>query len=94
VNLETFVKLFVNHRPVWDVTRRQVQDAIELVEAKPTAGPEEIIEKQMANSTSRLTTHLHYLLQQSGEKMSNRELESCLRIAGGSVQEILEVFND
>jgi hypothetical protein len=76
VGFEDFVKLYVNHRPVFAVGPRQVQLAVDAM--KREEGP---LSKQMLLS----------LLTKQGEKMTIEELEGCLQqlVGEGSLNAVL-----
>merc|ERR1719263_2113298 len=63
VHFEDFVKLYVNHRPVFAVGPKQVAAALEAM--KKEEGP--LLKQQLLS-----------LLTKEGEKMTQEELEDCL----------------
>jgi len=75
VNIETFIKLFVNHRPVYGIGKNNISDAFDaLINTikDPDTKPGKILRKD-----------LKYLLQNDGEEIGENDIERCLQLLVG-----------
>ena len=78
IGFDEFVKLYVNHRPVFSTEPEQVEEAFEA-----------LAKKEGSNIVSR-NALLHYLTA-AGEKMKVREIEECFQaLVGCPPTEVLE----
>ena len=71
INLHDFVKLYINHRPVFGVTNDDIADAFAVLGADETAGG------------TMSWSELKYRLQNEGEKISDAELNKILNALTG-----------
>jgi Ca2+-binding EF-hand superfamily protein len=77
VNLEQFIKLYINHRPVLGTTKDQVSEAFKTI--LKTLSPDQRAEEDHAVDWKTLKE----MLETSGEAMPTKELESCLTMLMG-----------
>lgn len=76
LGINEFLKLFVNHRPVYGITRNMIEDSMkELAQGRKSIKREDLID----------------LLTKEGEKMSQAELKSSLNVllGDGNFEDIL-----
>lgn len=66
INFETFIRLYVNHRPVFGINKRNIESAFASIGADPVSG---IVDRQQ----------LFTLLQQRGEALQQWEVDTCLK---------------
>eukprot|EP00672_Neobodo_designis_P022771 CAMPEP_0174834912 /NCGR_PEP_ID=MMETSP1114-20130205/5110_1 /TAXON_ID=312471 /ORGANISM="Neobodo designis, Strain CCAP 1951/1" /LENGTH=936 /DNA_ID=CAMNT_0016068841 /DNA_START=182 /DNA_END=2992 /DNA_ORIENTATION=- len=66
INFETFIRLYVNHRPVFGINKRNIEAAFAAVGADPVTG---IVDRQ----------ELFTMLQNRGEKLHASDIEWCLK---------------
>jgi WD40 repeat protein/Ca2+-binding EF-hand superfamily protein len=66
INFETFIRLYVNHRPVFGINKRNIEAAFAAVGADPVTG---IVDRQ----------ELFTMLQNRGEKLHAGDIEMCLK---------------
>jgi WD40 repeat protein/Ca2+-binding EF-hand superfamily protein len=66
INFETFIRLYVNHRPVFGINKRNIEAAFAAIGADPVTG---IVDRQQ----------LFNMLQQTGEALRPWDVDACLR---------------
>lgn len=66
IDFDTFIRLYVNHRPVFGISKQNIEAAFKALGADPSTG---IIDRQA----------LFASMQQQGEKIHQFEIEECLR---------------
>jgi len=71
-DLETFVKLFVNHRPVYGIGKQNIETALNV-----------LTENQPVVKGKITREEFIHILKNEGEKMSEEEIEACLFILIG-----------
>ncbi len=69
VDLDYFIRLFVNHRPVYGINNEKINEAFKVL-----AGPEGI--KKGNHAAKHCVADLMSMLQSEGEKLGKEELES------------------
>lgn len=75
VKIETFIKLFVNHRPVYGIGKNNIEKAFEDLISS-------LGENQ--NEPNAITKReLRLLLQQEGEQVGEQEFERCMQLLIG-----------
>ncbi len=80
LNFDTFLRLYVNHRPVFGINKRNIEAAFAAIGADPVTG---IVDRQ----------ELFTMLQNRGEKLHPGDVESCLKaLLGDDVT--LEMLED
>lgn len=80
INFETFVRLYVNHRPVFGINKSNIEAAFAAIGADPVTG---LMDRDV----------LFHFLQQRGEALEGYEVESALKsLLGDDVQ--LEMLED
>ncbi|KAF0684613.1 Aste57867_23417 [Aphanomyces stellatus] len=77
VNLADFVKLYVNHRPVFGIGKAQIEDAFDVINGR--RGP-----------ATLKWTDLKTKLLTMGERMTDDELQSCLHALVGDDSDLFE----
>lgn len=77
INLEQFIKLYINHRPVLGTTKVQVVDAFNTIMDSLELGS--FLQDQQTIDWKTLRS----VLETGGEAMSTKELESCLTMLMG-----------
>lgn len=90
LELDTFVRLFINHRPVYGVTKGLIQKHLEVlgrVEMEEEKGSPNAVgsktNKNAENGGKVSAKKFVELMQNYGEKMSVRDLKECLNILVG-----------
>ncbi|KAL4646599.1 WD repeat-containing protein 66 [Arapaima gigas] len=66
IDLEEFIKLFVNHRPAFGISRREIQHIFKVLSAPNESGEQSLNREELLE-----------LLQTTGEKMTEEELAEC-----------------
>jgi len=66
INFETFIRLYLNHRPVFGINKRNIEAAFAAIGADPVSG---IVDRQ----------HLFSLLQSRGEALDPADVDMCLK---------------
>jgi hypothetical protein len=66
IDFEAFIRLYINHRPVFGITKRDIEKAFTAVGADPVTG---IVDRQQ----------LFQILQQRGERISQQDIDLCLK---------------
>ena len=85
IGFDDFLKLYVNHRPVYGVGKQQIQEAFEVLAEKlgRRGGG------ARGDTPAVGWAALQGLLQENGEQMSKDELESCLQsLLGDAIEDI------
>eukprot|EP00828_Plagiopyla_frontata_P042010 TRINITY_DN6162_c0_g1_i5.p4 TRINITY_DN6162_c0_g1~~TRINITY_DN6162_c0_g1_i5.p4 ORF type:complete len:206 (+),score=48.65 TRINITY_DN6162_c0_g1_i5:1555-2172(+) len=85
LNLEIFLRLFVNHRPVYGITKGKIMEALDCLKER--------IEKDKPNSEKKDLTREQFLeiLQKEGEKMQLPEIKDYVNtlIQEGNLEDLL-----
>jgi cilia- and flagella-associated protein 251 len=66
IDFEAFIRLYVNHRPVFGITKRNIEDAFAAIGADPVTG---IVDRQQ----------LFNILQERGEAIHPYDIDMCLK---------------
>ena len=73
IDLNTFIKLFVNHRPVYGIGKNNIQEAFAALMSAEGAGKGGALNRD----------DLLRLLREEGEYMGQQEMEECLNLLVG-----------
>lgn len=82
VDLETFIKLFVNHRPVYGIGKNNIQEAFQALISLEGARGGSGLSKGKTYQVMRIDDLIR-LLREEGECMGQAELEECLGLLVG-----------
>ena len=74
VDLNTFIRLFVNHRPVYGIGKNNIEEAFNA-----------LLGEEFKDGGSLTKEQLLGALQQNGEPMQVHELEECLQLLVGDM---------
>lgn len=66
INFEAFIRLYVNHRPVFGISKKNIEAAFRAIGADPSTG---LLDRDV----------LFRWLQERGEQLRNEEVDGCLK---------------
>lgn len=81
IDFESFIRLYVNHRPVFGINKKNIESAFMAIGADPASG---VMDRDA----------LFTLLMSRGEPLSEQEIESCLKSLLGDEVTNLEMLEE